>query len=1155
MNKPKPIQERLLFLMRITLMQIILTSFSIAFANAVDTMGQEILNRKVTIDIESEEFQRALVLISEQTKVKFAYSPELIQDQKKVSLHLKEARLADVLLTLLGPDINYKVVGKRIVLMPVPQATSEESGTQPVTAPVEIAVSGTVIEGNGSAMPGVSILVKGTTNGTTTDTDGKYEIKVSGEGDILIFSFIGFATQEVAVGNRTVVDVTLMEDATQLSEVVVTALGVPRATKTLVYATQSVKPAQLTEVRDANNVLNSLQGKIANAQVNQGSGGPGSGAKIVLRGNRSIQGSNNALIVVDGVPINNNTNSAPVSDFGGIQSSDGASNINPDDIESITVLRGPSAAALYGSQAGNGVLVITTKKGTKDNKISVNINTGVTAEKAFQLPKVQNTYGQGIAGAISTTTGDSWGAKMEGQTYTNHLGETRTYSPQPDNIKDFFRTGISLNNSIGIQGGGEKVQTYLGYTNNAIQGITPTNDLTRHNVTMRMSSQISKKITTDAKVTYINQEITNRPRTGEENSPAMDMFQTPRSISLDDVKNFETVNSIGLPTPTPWPATLASIYQNPYWMINRTSLKENRNRIIGFLTATYHINDWLGVSGRANLDKTTDVTTNSNSVGTLLWASQAGGYFQKVNTVITQQWYDAAIHGDKYLSEDFRINFRVGGIFQDIYLNQDVATANGLNVNNMFSLGFATSPAVTSRISQTQTQSVFATASIGWKESLFLEGSFRNEWDSRLPSPYNIPYYSVGLSGIISDLFTLPQAVSFLKVNANYARVGNGGQPQLRFQTYEYQQGAGNGFIRRSPTEAIPGLKPELVSSIELGLDARFLENRIGVGFTYYKSSSENQLLQISQPVGTGFSNKYINAGEIQNQGIEVILNATPITNTNFTWDLAFNLGINRNKVVELLPASPNLIIYLGGVNARSAVPVVRAGGSYGEMLAYKWATDDDGNFIVHPTRGVPIATSALESIGNFNPKALLGLTNTFTYKGISLRVLVDGRIGGVIMDGTEMNLAYNGITEATAANREDGWNLGGVDVDGNPVNRPVTAQEFWSAGQSNVSGKRYGVGEFFTYDATNFRIRELSIGYNIPMPDNFFIKSARFSLVARNLAWLYRGSSVLNIPGLGTRKLQIDPDMSLGNGNYQGTQYGSLPSTRSLGCNLSLTF
>jgi TonB-linked SusC/RagA family outer membrane protein len=932
-------------------------------------------------------------------------------------------------------------------------------------------------------------------------------------------------------------------------------LGVPREAKTLVYATQSVKASELTELRDPNNVLNSLQGKVANVQVNQGSGGPGSGARIVLRGNRSIQGSNNALIVIDGVPINNSTRSIPGSDFGGIQSSDGASNVNPDDIESITVLRGPSAAALYGSQAGNGVLVISTKKGTKDNKVTVNFNSGVTAEKAFQVPDVQNTYGQGIDGALSTTVGDSWGARMDGQSYTNHLGESASYSSQSNNIKDFFRTGVSVNNSIGLQGGGEKVQTYLGYTNNVVKGIVPNNDMVRHNITLRMSSQISKKISTDAKVTYIHQEITGRPRTGEENSPAMDMYQTPRSISLETVKKYSTMNDVGLAIPTAWPATLSSIYQNPYWMIHKTTLDEDRDRLIGFLTATYQINDWLGVTGRANLDKTMDQTRNSNSVGTILWASQPGGYFQKINGDITQQWYDAAIHGDKKLSEDFRLNFRAGGIFQDIYMESDVATANGLNVNNMFALNFATAPSVQTSITQVRTQSVFATASLGWKEALFLEGSFRNEWASTLPSPYDFPYYSIGVSGILSDLFTLPSAISFLKLNANYAEVGNGGQPQLRFQTYQYQQGAGNGFISRSPTQAIPGLKPEVVSSFELGLDARFLEGRLGMTATYYKSNSENQLLQISQPVATGFSTKYVNAGNIQNQGIELILNATPVTNGDFNWDLAFNFGLNRNKVIELLPNNPDQIFYLGGTNARSAVPIIKTGGSYGEMLSYKWQRDENGNYVVNPTSGLPIGTTDLQSVGNFNPKALLGLSNTFTYKGFSLRLLVDGRVGGVIVDGTEMNLAFNGITKATEAHREDGWSLGGVDSEGNPVDVTINAQDFWSAGQSSVSGKRYGVGEFFTYDATNFRVRELSVGYKIPVPSNFFIKSARFSVVARNLAWLYRGSSILDIPGLGTRKLQIDPDMSLGNGNYQGVQYGSLPSTRSIGCNLSLTF
>ncbi|HEX5172258.1 MAG TPA: SusC/RagA family TonB-linked outer membrane protein [Cyclobacteriaceae bacterium] len=1141
--------------MRITLVHIILTSISITFANAVDTMGQEILSRKVTIDVESEEFQQALMLISEQTKVKFAYSPELIEDQKKVTLHLKEAELSEVLSALLGPDINYKVIGKRIVLSPVSAtALDEPDGELNAGSTIVAGISGTVTEQSGAPMPGVSIVVKGTTVGTTTDTNGKYSIQVAGENDILIFSFIGYATQEVLVGSQTTINVTLLEDATQLSEVVVTALGIERQAKTLVYATQSVNPSQLTEVRDANNIMNSFQGKIANAQITQGSGGPGSGARIVLRGNRSIQGSNNALIVVDGVPINNDTRSAAGSDFGSVQSSDGASNINPDDIESVTILRGASAAALYGSAAGNGVIVITTKKGTKD-KMSVTVNSGITAEQAFVLPDVQNKYGQGNAGILNTAVGDSWGARMEGQAYTNHLGESRSYSSQSDNIKDFFRTGISLNNSIGVQGGSEKMQTYLSYTNNQVQGIVPDNDLTRHTINLRLSNQISKKLSTDAKITYISQDITNRPRTGEENAPVIDIYQAPRSMSLSDIKNFEYINNVGLPTPTPWPSTLSSIYQNPYWMINRTAIDQARNRVMGFVTAKYDILDNLSITGRANLDKTYDLDEQKYSQGTILWVSQPGGFYSRTNTTTTQQWYDVTLAGQQQLGSDLKLDYRAGAIFQDYLFDQSYAEANGLYIANKFSLGFAGTSSSSQSSTEVQTQSVFGQVSLAYKEVLFLEGSIRNDWDSRLPSPYSIPYPSVGLSGIISDMVALPGAISFLKLNANYAVVGNGGQAQVRTNTYSFSQGAGNGFLSRSATEAIPGIKFELVKNLEFGVDARFLDNRLGFTFTYYKSNSTNQLLKLSQPVATGYNDKYINAGDIQNSGIELVLNATPVKQGAFTWDLTFNLGINRNKIKELSPEID--IAYLSGNSgyARTATPVIQVGKGYGDMVSRKWQRDDNGNFVVDKNSGLPVATPTQEYLGSFMPKATMGLTNSITYKNFSLRLLIDGRSGGVILDGTEMNLAFSGISAVTEKNREEGWNLGGVDAEGNAVNQPVTAQQFWTAGSESTSGKRYGIGEFFAYDATNFRIRELSIGYNIPVPANFFIKSARFSLVARNLAWIYRGSSLLDIPGLGKRKLQIDPDMSLGNGNWQGVQYGSLPSTRSLGCNLNLTF
>ena len=1164
MNKPKVNQETLLFLMRITLFHIILTSFSIAFANAVDTMGQEILNRKVTIDIESEEFHKALLLIGEQTKVKFAYSPELIEGQKKVTLHLKEAKLAEVLNSLLGSEINYKVVGKRIVLRPVAQPVSEEGEEIRPFVASAISISGTVSDPNGAPMPGVSIVVKGTNVGTTTDTEGKYALSVSSEADVLVFSFIGYATQEIVVGNRTVIDVTLAEDATQLTEVVVTALGIPRESKTLVYATQQVKPAQLTEVRDANNVLNSLQGKVANAVITQASGGPGSGARIVLRGNRSIQGTNNALIVVDGVPITNGTNGTITSDFGGLQGTDGASNINPDDIESMTILRGASAAALYGSQAGNGVILITTKKGTKD-KISVTINSGVVSEKAFVLPDFQNTYGQGNSGVLNGKSGESWGAKMDGQSFAAYNGEQRSYSPQPDNVKDFFRTGVSWNNSIGIAGGSEKMQTYLSYTNNNVKGILPRNDLNRNTFNLRLSNQISRKFSSDAKITYIAQEIDSKYETGESAlSPPTSIYQIPRNVSLDDAKNSEFIDEFGQIVPAPYPVINPALYQNPYWIVNRTETNESRDRVMGFVQLRYNLTDWLHVSGRANLDKIMDDQERifyNKTIG----LSAPGGAFRTTKIDVTQKWFDLILEGSNNITPDLKIDYRVGGILQDNKYAAVYNNANGLNVTNVFSLNFATNPNYSQEATQVQTQSVYGQINLAYKESLFLDASLRTEWDSRLPSPYNFSYPSIGLSAILSDMISMPDAISFLKLSGNYAEVGNGGRPQLRFNTYTYAQGAGHGFIFRDPTKAIPDLKPEIVKNLEFGIDAKFMDNRLGFQFTVYKSNSINQLLRVNLPVGTGYSSQYINAGDIQNKGLELVLNATPIK-SELTWDIAFNLGMNRNKVVELTETVKQFLVVDSGFG-RSATPVIREGQSFGDMLGFFWMNtadvyDADGELVSHSSDGTPLVTPAglpLSSIttgdqaviGNFNPDATLGLTNLFNYKNFSLRLLIDGRIGGTIMDGTEQLLAYNGAPEVTANFREGGWNLGGVNTEGVPVDETIDAQGFWTT----ASGGRYGSAEFFTYDATNFRVRELSVGYNIPVPSTFAIKSARLSLVARNLFFLYRGSSELSIPGLGKRKMSFDPDMSLGNGNWQGISYGTLPSTRSIGVNLQLTF
>ncbi|WP_211217472.1 SusC/RagA family TonB-linked outer membrane protein [Segetibacter koreensis] len=1017
-------------------------------------------------------------------------------------------------------------------------------------------ITGTVLSrSDNSPISSATIAVKGSTKGVSASSNGNFSISVPAGKVVLSVTSVGFTPKEIEVSpDQNNINVALEGESRQLEGVVVTALGITRQAKTLVYATQTVKPAELTEARDPNNIVNSLQGKVANAMITQGSGGPGSGARIVLRGNRSIQGSNNALIVVDGVPINNGTNSTAGSDFGSVQGSDGASNINPDDIESVTILRGASAAALYGSQAGNGVIVITTKKGTKD-KISVSVNSGVATETPFALPKVQNEYGQGNGGKFDKSSGESWGAKMTGQPDSTFLGTVAPYAAQPNNIKDFFRNGLSLNNSVGVSGGTEKVQTYFSYTNNLIQGIVPKNDLTRHTVNLRITNQISKRFSTDAKITYIAQEIKNRPRTGEENAPVIDIYQIPRNISTEQAQNYEYLNNIGLPTPTPFPSSLTSIYQNAYWVINRTAINETRDRVMGFVSGKYKITDWLSISGRANLDRTFDRGEEQYSQGTVLW-QQSGGNYSKNEIIVTAKWFDAMLEGNNTITKDLKVNYRVGGIFQDNKFDGNYQAAGGLNITNKFSLNYAKNPSVSAGFTEVQTQSVFGQVNLSFKDAIYLDASLRNDWDSRLRFPHTFSYPSIGVSTVLSDLISLPKAISFLKGSINYAAVGNGGKFGLLNSVYNYGQGAGNGFLTRSSTLPIPELKPEIVKNLEFGVEARFASNRIGFTATYYKSNSTNQLLQVSLPVATGFAQQYINAGNIQNKGFELVVNGTPVKNRNFSWDVTFNLALNRSKVVALSDLVK--IFYLGGGYGRSATPVIEEGKAYGDLLAFKWATNAQGNRIVTPTNdsdatkgGKPVLTAAQEYIGNFNPKETIGFTNTFNYKGFSLRVLMDGRIGGTMVSGTEMNLAFSGITDGTQYNREGGWNLGGVDADGKPVSKTIGAQDFWQI----ASGKRYGAGEFFAYDATSFRVREASLGYAIPVPAAGFIKAAKLSVVARNLFWLYRGSSILDIPGIGKRKMWFDPDMSLGNGNYQGVEYGTLPSTRSLGVNLQLTF
>ena len=1003
----------------------------------------------------------------------------------------------------------------------------------------QASIRGTVTSPDGEPIIGANVIELGSNNGTATDLDGNYLLKV-GANAILEFTYTGYVSQKFTVGTQTIINVTLTEGVA-LSEIIVTALGISREKKSLTYAAQTIQGGQLTQVRDAN-FTNTLQGKVAGLVVTNASSGVGGATRVNLRGNRSIQSSNNALFVIDGVPVDNSTPGQVGNDFGGYNGSDGVANINPDDIESISVLKGAAASVLYGSRAANGVILITTKKGGA-GAISVDVNSGAQFDAPLTLPYLQNEYGQGNGGVFGARASGSWGPKMNNQAVTDWTGKSQNMVPQPNNISDFFQLGSSFNNSVGIKGGTDKVQSYFSFTNNQAAGVVPGNTLDRNTVNLRISTNLSKKFSTDAKVTYVNQILNNKLRSGEESSEVMNLYKTPRSIRIEDMQNYES----GSGAPNYW--TSSSIYMNPYWTINRTSADEERTRTTGLVSATYNINDDMKVLARVSLDQYTDRGENTFYNNTLLFA-QAGGSFQKYFRQVQERNAELLLIGNKKINSNLKLSYTFG--VADLARKSDFTqtSANGLLVPNKFDLGFARTLSVGTGFVERDLQSAFGSVQVSLKDYLYLDVTARNDWSSTLPAPHSYFYPSLGLTAVLSDMVELPSFVSFAKFRGSYTRVGNDAAPYLLTQTYSFSQGGVGGFINRDGTQAIGDLKPELTTSLEFGFDGRFFDNRMGLDVTFYKTNSVNQLLSLPLAPASGFSNQYINAGDIENSGVELTLTGSPIKKDDFSWDITLNYARNVNTIISLHPDIKQTFLSSG--YGRTAGVLVKEGGAYGDLYADGWAQAPDGQFIMDAS-GKPVLTATQEFLGNFNPKFSLGLNNAFSFGKMSVNVLIDARIGGVMTSGSDANLAFDGNAAYTTAYREGGWVLPGVVKNGEsytPNATPINAETFWTT----VSNGRYSWGQLFTYDATNVRIREAAVGYDFTV-NNSFVKKAKLSIVARNLFFLAKGNAIMDVPGVPTRKMWFDPDVNLGAGNYQGVEYGTLPSARSIGLNLNLSF
>ncbi len=1036
--------------------------------------------------------------IEKNSKYSIFYRLDQVKLDQKVNVKITDGTIESVMdQILINQPLTFEVVDG-IIVIKLSNSSSSES---------KIVIKGKVTDVKGESLPGVSVKVKGTNLGTTSDLDGNYVLDITESNSILVFTYIGFETQEVPLNGRTTVNVQLSVANTALNEVVVTALGISREAKSLTYSAQKVDSEELTKATGTT-VINGLQGKISGLTITRsGSGAVGAGSTVLLRGNRSITGNNAPLYVTDGVP-------------GGIGMEDG------DNIESITVLKGAAAAALYGSSGQNGVILITTKKG-KAGTTSIQFNGGLLFDQADVLSDFQYEYGQGDAGVYNANSEHSYGPKMTGQNVTLWNGSSVPLQAQKDRFNEFFRTGTTLNNSLSVSGGGEKMQTYFSYGNIKAQGILENNDLTRHNLTLRVTNNISKKLSFDTKLTYNNQSIDNDPvqYTG------ISIYLTPVSIPLSEMKKYEYIDALGNPRQSYWKAG-SSIQGNPYYYMYRNTVANTTNRLTGLFSAKYDFNSWISLQVRGNVNQT--FSRNDNKTYSDSYWSLVGSNYSMGENSSSGSNADALLTFKHDLTKNFNLSGHFGAYVSGSTSRGTTSNANGLFKQNFFYMSNAKAPQLVNSYSQSPLiQSLYSSLTLAYKDYLYLDVTGRNDWSSALPKGDESVFYpSIGLTAIISDMVKLPSWISYGKARLSSAESGFGGNAYLG-QEY-YVVSSGGGII--TPTIKSPGnYKPELTTSFEAGLDWRFFNNRLGFDLTYYKTKTTNQLLLIGVPTATLFDQKYINAGLIENDGVEVMLSATPIKAGKFSWETMLNYSKNNNKVVRITDQMTSVIIQDDGM----ATKMVETGKAFGTMYVKGWQRDAQGRKLVDD-QGRPLLTSSKNVYaGNANPDFMAGLTNNLNYNNVSLRFLIDYRNGGTILSGRQPLIDAAGHSERSLWGREGGIVLDAYLKDGSKNTKSITSQQYFSA-----IGDRYPTSEEYSYSGTNMRLREVSLNYKIPsklLKNTSYIKNASLSLIGRNLFFFQKSTP-------------FDPDISSGRGGTEGA-YDAMPFTRSYGFNLQVGF
>ncbi|MEF9985833.1 MAG: SusC/RagA family TonB-linked outer membrane protein [Bacteroidales bacterium] len=1010
-------------------------------------------------------------------------------------------------------------------------------------------VTGTVTDKNSEPLAGVYVLVQGTKAGTSTDVDGKYVLNAPANGT-LVFSSMGFQNLAIAVSNRSVINVTMQDDAVMLEDVVVTAMGIKREKKALGYAVQDVKGAALVENRTAN-LATSLAGKVAGMNITATST-PGGSNRIVIRGNNSISGNNMPLIVIDGVPYDNSQGVGSTTDvsWGGSDTGDGLSMLNPEDVESISVLKGPSATALYGSRGGNGVLVVTTKRG-QIGKTTVAFNSNFTASNVMIQPEFQNEFGQGAAGKYDAKSRNSWGPKIEGQMIKDWSGTERPFVAKNNNFSDFMNTGTAWTNSVDISSASEKLNARVGISNTQQSGVIPNNKLSKTTFTARVGWEILPRLTMDAKINYTYIKGNGRPEFSVSGfNPIFSLIYTPRSINLHEMKDvFDAKGNI-----LDWypdGAGSLTVVNNPYAISNLTSNEDITNRINGFGSLKYQITDWLNLQLRYGLDNYSKTVEKKYRHGLVSSATAKDGRYINQAQNFTEVNADFLLSAIKQNIGETKLSgsIMLGGNIMNRNSKSIYNQANGLNIPELYTIENGKTVTYSDYRYNKEIQSIYGIGQLSWDGWIFMDVTARNDWSSTLPKENRSFFYpSVSLGWVVTDMFDrfdvkLPEWFSYGKIRASYAEAGNDTDPYQLLPTLGTisNMPGGNMGAALPSSLANANLKPEIIKSYEIGIEAKFFNNRLGFDVTYYSKRAYNQIIAMPTSITTGYSSKFINAGRIDNNGWEVVLNGSPIRNKNWNWNLTMNFAKNNSKVVELIEGVDQIV--LAQPMGQNCYVVAQVGEPYGQMYTNDFKYDDNGNKLVGDN-GKYLVDSKLRATGNFNPDWTMGLGSMLSYKNLSFGFLLDIRKGGNIYLQSMMRLQSCGQTIETAAGREEYYSTGkgliseGVNINtGKPNTVAIDPNAYW--------GQFYGNIGNYIYDMTNVRLREVNIGYTFPRKwfTKTIISSIKLSAVGNNLCFIYN-----SLPG-------FDPESTYSTGNGQGVETAALPSTRSFGFNLNIIF